>query len=137
MRPEEKEGLTEDEVDDLMCELGYVTTEAGRTFAEANLPEARLRALLGFALERRGVYLEVLEFIAQAPRSYAEVKELLAGHPVLEVTIDGMRQTMQPSVFVDKLERAGALVWDQGWNLSDDGLRFLKELRAAEEGGAR
>ena len=137
VRPEDKEGLTEDEVDDLVCELGYVTTEAGRTFAEANLPEARLRALLGFALERRGVYLEVLEFIAQAPRSYAEVKELLAGHPVLEVTIDGMRQTMQPSVFVDKLERAGALVWDGGWRLTDGGLRFLEESRAAEEGEAR
>lgn len=137
VRPEDKEGLTEDEVDDLVCEVGYVTTEAGRVLVEANLPEARLHALLGLVPEREGTYREVLEFIAQTPRSYAEVKEFLAGRPVLEVVIDGVRQTMQPSVFVDKLERAGALVWDGGWRLSDGGLRFLEESRAAEEGEAR
>ena len=39
---------------------------------------------------------------------------------------------MQPSVFVDKLERAGALVWNEGWRLTEEGEAFLQDLKASE-----
>ena len=50
--------------------------------------------------------------------------ELLLGRPALQTVIDGHVETMQPSVFVDKLERSGALVWKEGWCLTEEGTRF-------------
>ena len=58
--------------------------------------------------------------------------ELLRGRPVLETVIGGERRRMQPSVFVDKLERSGALVWKEGWCLTEEGDAFLRDLKASE-----
>lgn len=130
--PEQKEGLTEDEIDDLVYAFSFKTTDIGRDFVEQNTPQSRLAALLNYKPERRDTYIELLEFIAEAPRSYNEVKELLDGRPILEVVIDGTHETMQPSVFVDKLDRAGAIAWDKGWNLTNEGRKFLEELKVSE-----
>lgn len=127
--PEMKEGLTEDEVDDLVAELSFKTTEVGRYFVEYNKPAARLVDLLGLAPERADTYIELLEYVGAEPRTYGQVEELLAGRPALETVIDGRRETMQPSVFVDKLERAGALIWNKGWTLTEEGREFLEDLK--------
>ena len=66
--------------------------------------------LLQLAPERADVYIELLEFVRARPRAYNDIVELLRGRPVLETVVDGERRRMQPSVFVDKLERSGALV---------------------------
>lgn len=131
--PEQKEGLTEDEVDDLVATLNYRTTDVGNEFVRLFAPHSRLIDLLDLAPERSQTYEELLAFIAEQPRSYDEVKNLLAGKPALETVIAGRRETMQPSVFVDKLERAGALVWDKGWNLTEEGEGFLEELRGGKQ----
>lgn len=84
------------------------------------------------APERADVYRELLEFTAAKPRTYHDIAELLRDRPVLETVIGGTRHTMQPSVFVDKLERAGALVWNEGWRLTEEGEAFLQDLKASE-----
>lgn len=127
--PEQKEGLTEDEADDLVASLSYKTTDVGRAFADYNRPQARLVDLLQLAPERTDAYAELLEFVGAAPRTYAQVEELLRGRPALETVIDGRRERMQPSVFVDKLERAGALIWNDGWTLTEEGREFLADLQ--------
>ena len=38
---------------------------------------------------------------------------------------------MQPSVFVDKLERAGVLFYDGGWQATEAGIEVLDGVRAA------
>lgn len=125
---EMKEGLDEDEIDDLVAAISFKTTEVGDYFVEYNRPAARLVDLLHLAPERTDTYIELLEFIGEAPRTYPAIEGLLAGRPVLETVIDGRRETMQPSVFVDKLERAGALVWKDGWTLTEEGREFLRDL---------
>lgn len=127
--PEQKEGLSEDEVDDLVAAYSFKTTEVGDYFVEYNRPSARLVDLLHLAPERAETYIELLEFVDVDARSYPEIEALLSGRPVLEIIIDGNRETMQPSVFVDKLERAGALVWKEGWTLTEEGREFLEDLK--------
>lgn len=130
--PERIAGLDEDARDDLVASLSYKTTDAGARFVEQHRPRARLVELLQLAPERADTYLELLAYIAAEPRSYGDVARLLAGRPVLETVIDGTRHTMQPSVFLDKLERAGALVWKDGWSLTEEGEAFLQDLRVSE-----
>lgn len=132
--PEQMEGLDEDAVDDLVQAVCFRTTDVGERFVEQHRPRARLVELLQLAPERAGTYIELLEFTAEKPRTYGEIAELLRGRPVLETVIDGTRHTMQPSALVDKLERAGALVWKEGWSLTEEGEEFLQDLRASEQG---
>ncbi len=126
--PERKEGLSEDEADDLVWEVSYLATDAGRRVVEEHSPAGRMQGLFAGAGERAGAYADVLAFVADAPRSYPEIASFLRGRPELETVIDGVRETMQPSVFVDKLERAGALVWKEKWELTEEGREFLAKL---------
>jgi hypothetical protein len=36
---------------------------------------------------------------------------------------------MQPSVFIDKLAAAGSIVFDDGWQLTSDGKKFLEKVQ--------
>lgn len=132
VEPADKEGLDEDALDDLVQSTSYRSTEAGRILVERHRPQARLVELLQLAPERADVYVELLEFTRGQPRAYSEIVELLRGRPVLQTVIDGVRHTMQPSVFVDKLERSGALVWNEGWCLTEEGDAFLQDLKTSE-----
>lgn len=127
--PDMKEGLTEDEVDDLVATWSFKSTEVGDYFVEFNRPVARLVDLLSLVPERSDTYAELLEFVGEEPRTYGQIEGLLRGRPALETIIDGRRETMQPSVFVDKLERAGALIWKEGWTLTEEGREFLEDLK--------
>ena len=127
--PEQKEGLSEDEVDDLVAEISFKSTDVGDWFVDYNKPSARLVDLLHLVPERTDTYIELLEFAEAAPRPYGQIEELLLGRPALQTVIDGRVETMQPSVFVDKLERAGALVWKEGWTLTEEGREFLEDLK--------
>lgn len=126
--PDRKVGLTEDEIDDLVAGISFETTEIGRYFVEYNKPQARLIDLLNLVPERSDTYIELLRFVEESPRTYGQIESLLAGRPALETIIDGHRETMQPSVFVDKLERAGALIWNNGWTLTKEGKDYLSDL---------
>lgn len=127
--PEQKDGLSEDEVDDLVAEISFKSTDVGDWFVDYNKPSARLVDLLHLVPERTDTYIELLEFVEAAPRPYGQIEELLLGSSALQTVIDGRVETMQPSVFVDKLERAGALVWKEGWTLTEEGREFLEDLK--------
>lgn len=127
--PERKHGLSEDELDDLVDTRSFRSTDVGLYFVELHHPQARLIELLDLAPERASTYRELLEFILEAPRSYPQIENLLRGKPALEAFVSGERIVMQPSVFVDKLERSGALVWDGKWNLTKEGTAFLRDLQ--------
>jgi len=128
--PEMKEGKTEDEIDDLVFSLNYQTTPIGEQLVAKHSPNARFAALLDWEPSRRDTYIEVLEFIAQKPRPYAQVEGLLKGSPVLQTVIDGRIETVQPSVFLDKLERAGVLVWNKNWNITEEGREYLEGMKS-------
>ncbi|MEG0462167.1 hypothetical protein [Gordonibacter sp.] len=78
-----KEGLDEDEVDDLICSTSFKTTPVGARFVEQHRPQARIIELLELAPDRAEAYCEVLAFAAERPRAYAEIEQLLKGKPAL------------------------------------------------------
>ena len=129
--PEAKIGMDEDEIDDLICSYSFVTTDLGADFVKQHEPRARIAELFAMSPERVDAFVELLEFIDEAPRSYSEICDRLKGHPALTVLIDGTFVEIQPSVFVDKLERSGALVWIGGWSLAEAGKGFLNDLKAS------
>ena len=128
-----KAGLTEDEVDDLVAEYAFMTTPAGQAVVEQHTPRARIIELLGLVPERRDTYIELMEFLAEEPRTYNEVTQLLDGRDVLwHLDSKGNPELMQPSVFLDKLHSAAAIEWHQGWQLSEEGHAYLDELKSVQ-----
>ncbi len=128
-----KAGLTEDEVDDLVAEYAFMTTPAGQAVVEQHTPRARIIELLGLVPERRDTYIELMEFLAEEPRTYNEVTQLLDGRDVLwHLDSKGNPELMQPSVFLDKLHSAAAIEWHQGWQLSEEGRTYLDELKSVQ-----
>jgi hypothetical protein len=126
---ERTRGLTEDEIDDLVVSYGFMTTPAGLAVVEQHTPRARIIELLNLVPERKDAYIELLEFCSEEPRTYAEVDQLFRGRDVLVRMVDGEPQTMQPSVFLDKLEAAAGIEWNGGWVLTEEGRAFLAELK--------
>jgi hypothetical protein len=126
---EQKEGLSENEVDDLVADFAFKTTEAGLAVVEKLNPRVRLEELLGVVPEYYDTYLEVLEFLQQK-HSTAEIDTLLRGRPVLLVQRDPGDRPIQSSVFIDMLERAGGIAWEEGWYVTPEGRELLASLRA-------
>ena len=128
-----KAGLTEDEIDDLVAEYAFMTTPAGQAVVEQHTPRARIIELLGLVPERRDTYIELMEFLAEEPRTYNEVTQLLDGRDVLwHLDSKGNPELMQPSVFLDKLHDAAVIEWQQGWQLSEEGRAYLDELKSVQ-----
>ncbi len=130
---EMKEGLDENEIDDLVAVYAFVTTEAGRAVYEEMRPEKRMDNLRDAFPKRRGAYQKLLAFCKE-PRTFKEIDNLLAGSDVLK---SGSLNTatdipLQPSVFIDQLERCGGLVWDDGWHITEGGKKFLELLEKAK-----
>lgn len=123
--PAMKQGKTEDEIDDLVFSFNYRITPIGERLVAEHAPGARLESLLEREPARRGAYLQLLDYIAQEPRTYPQIEDLLKGNPALQATIDGHLETVQPSVLLDKLERAGVLVWNNDWQITEEGHRYL------------
>lgn len=126
--PERKAGLTEDEIDELVATWSYRTTELGNAAVADRTPFARFAELVDYTAERKSAYIDVLKFVAEAPRSIKEVEALLEGRPEMQAMVYGRMETLKASVFVDKLGRAGVLVWDGKWRLTQEGEEILAEL---------
>ncbi len=125
--PLRKVGLTEDEVDDLIVSFALETTPVGEEVIEQLEPHKTISKLLGEIPIRFNSYLEVLDFCRE-PRTITEITELFKGRDLkaLGTMHSDTTIAIQPSVFVDKLERAGALVWNDAWQLTPEGAAFLK-----------
>lgn len=123
--PAMKQGKTEDEIDDLVFSLNYRISPIGERLVAEHTPGARLESLLKREPERRDAYLQLLDYIAQEARTYPQVESLLKGSPALQTIIDGHLETVQSSVLLDKLERAGVLVWNNDWQITEEGHRYL------------
>lgn len=133
--PEMKEGLTEDEADDLVWSYGIITTDVGSTLAKEMEPERRITDILKEVPLRHDAYIELLDFCGSEPRTYKEIYDLFHGRDVLRFSLNKTLPNMpiEPSVLVDKMERAGALVWDDGWKLTREGRRYLEGIIKAAQ----
>ena len=117
-------GLDEDAFDDLVAQYAYRTTETGRAVALEFSPARRIQRLLLDEPVRRDTYIELMGFMRQK-RSFSEVEALLRGREILSFSAeDGV--TVQPSMFVDKLESVGAIAFDGGWETTKEGKELLE-----------
>ncbi len=101
----------------------FVTTEAGLSVARSHRPFDAIEELVMGDEPRYGdAYLLVLD-ACSSPQTKGQLEGLLKGNPALE------NPTRYASFFIDRLERAGAVVWDGGWRLTDEGRAFLESNR--------
>ncbi len=128
--PEMKAGLTDDEADDLVAFYALETTDLGRIAYEDTAPALRLADLFACFADRRGIFAELMSFCEEKPRSYRDIEALFEGRDFSSVaTLNPVSgAALQPSVFVDSLERAGGLVWRDGWRLTNAGAALLDAL---------
>ncbi|MDR3307630.1 MAG: hypothetical protein LBS58_01870 [Coriobacteriales bacterium] len=126
--PEQKEGLSEDEVDDLIDDFAFSTSEVGKAVIEEFSPRNRLIDLLGIVPERYDTYVEVLELLTEK-RPLSVIDGLLRGRDVLMSGRKPGENPMQPSVFVDKLADAGGIIYDGGWQITPEGKELLEAIK--------
>lgn len=127
----DKEGLTENEVDDLVVSLAFQTTAVGAAVAVRLDPARRFAELIEQTPARRDAYLALLGFL-RAKRSFSEVDAFMRACDVAELARAAGDGGVQPSVFVDKLERAGVAFYDHGWQANEAGIAALEKLEAAD-----
>jgi len=126
--PVSKEGLTEDEIDDLVAATVYRTNAAGEAILDEFSPKSRLAESLDLHPARIDTYIEVLEFCAEE-RSLRELDGLLRGRDVLMDGREAGERPMQPSVFVDKLAAIGAIIFKEGWVITEEGKELLESIK--------
>jgi len=131
IEPAQKEGLTEDEIDDLIAQFAYQTNEVGLAFVEQMNPKNRLLEMLDIEPAYYETYTEVLEFLTEK-RSMAEIDTLLRGREALMANRKPDDRPIQPSVFVDKLEKAGGIFWESGWIITPEGRELLATLEKSK-----
>jgi hypothetical protein len=124
----DKVGLSENEIDDLVVGYAYQTTEVGKAVNDRFDPKHRLVELFDIVPQRYDTYIEILEFLCDK-HSFAEVDSLLRGRDVLFSERGAGDQAIQSSVFVDKLERAGGIFFNDGWQITEAGRELLATIR--------
>ena len=92
-------------------------------------PERRLRDLFDKAPGRLSTYLDIIDFCGE-PQTFKAI-EALVHQTDAGALIGASGQPLQPSYFVDMLERSGGLVWDKGWKATGKGSALAKQLRPA------
>lgn len=126
---ERKEGLSVDELDDLIATYGFITTEAGRAVARELEPKKRINELLNHIPERFNTYIDLLDFCRE-PKTMTAIDKFLGSKDLSQFTSlnTGTSVGIKPSVFVDKMERAGGIVWKDGWVVTSEGKEFLETI---------
>jgi hypothetical protein len=114
--------LGDDAADDLVCSTVVSTTDEGAAVVELLSPARRIEAQLAQKPHRRPTYLALLRFCAQ-PRSLKDIQDFFASTPDLALDLVTAHQRLAPDYYVDRLEKAGGLVWRGAWVATEAGLR--------------
>jgi hypothetical protein len=100
-------------------EAMWCTTPDGRNVVRSESYGNRLVRLLAQETIYRDICLQVLQSCV-SPKSRIEIESMLRGNPVLEDS------KVYASFFIEALEEAGGLEWDQKWKTTKAGKDFLK-----------
>lgn len=124
LTPELLAGLSQDEADDLVASFELATTPEGRAAVELLSPQRRIAAQLAQKPHRRPTYLALLSFCRE-PRTLAQIEAFFADNPDLALDQVTAYHHLSPDYYVDRLEKAGALVWRGAWVTTQAGLDAL------------
>ena len=124
---EELADLDENEFDDLVTGYSFRTTEVGSAILAQYAPRNLFAEVLGGDALQARVYAEILD-VAQQKVGFADIiRHLDAQGLDLGLTADG--QPMQPGTYVDRLSGVGAIVFDGGWQCTEEGKELLDSIR--------
>ncbi|OUO92528.1 hypothetical protein B5F40_01150 [Gordonibacter sp. An230] len=107
-----------DATDDGAVDVVLVATEAGERVWAQHEEADEVARLIETAGSADPAYRRVLE-LCRIPRSKREVEQALVAEGLLDV------RKRQVSCYLDKLEKAGGLVWNKGWTTTGQGLTQL------------
>ena len=124
-----EEGLDPDDLDTLVFDWRVVTTDVGRAAYERFTPSSRIADLIGADPEREAAFVDIMAFCRKS-RFMGQIVDEFAGKAYLGIDEEN-RLPRQPSAYVEKLDRAGAVFWDgKCWTLTEEGETFLQERGA-------
>jgi hypothetical protein len=124
------EDLYEDETipEDASIEHRYESTQSGQETIEEFLPSSLISKLFNEHPEHADAFKSVLRMCSEGE---SLTKESIATALENESLVPHDARTglprVLPSYFTDKLERAGALEWKHGWQITEEGRAFLEK----------
>ena len=127
---EQAEGLSEDEIDDLIEGHTVRTTPPGEAAVGLLAPSVRIRSQIDQRPHRRETYLALLDF-CRTPRRLPEIEEFFKDNEALAVDVVANHHRLSPDFYVDKLDKAGALVWRGAWVTTEEGETFLAQEQSS------
>lgn len=128
---EELDGMSDEEYDEFFeCYLVRTTEEGAEAVRRAS-PENRMDDLRYAHPVQGPGYLDVLRYIDERPRTRYEIERFCKGKSYLKASSNLGIAEVRPSHFIDKLERAGVIVWKDGWTINDAGKAYLASLDSA------
>ena len=123
--PSQKNSLSEDELDDLICSYALKATDAAIAVIGKMTTEKRLDALFAASPDRREAYAGVMN-LCRTPQSYEQIESALSNKAPLPSRNDLSDLPVYPSALLAELENAGGLVWNDAWELTDEVNAYLK-----------
>lgn len=99
-------------------DIALATSEAGKQIWAEHETTDDMARLIGTAGSLARAYKRVLE-LCRTPQSKRTVERALSEEGLLDT------KQRQASCFLDKLEKAGGLVWNKGWTTTRQGLSQL------------
>lgn len=124
---EDKAGLTEDQVDDLVWDFSYATTPAGAHVVDYYSPQHQMARLMDLHPDAGEAFCRILSYCTQ-PKTRGELEQFINSNDLARFL--HCSSTPRPSVFMDRLETAGLLVWKNGWKTSDAGRWYVDNAAA-------
>ena len=118
------EGFTAKDLQHAAAAYRVRTTEAGEEATAVLAPARRYEALELAHPHRRDTYRRFMEF-CRDPRSLPEIQAFYDAHDELAHDTVQIHHTLAADFYVDKLEKAGMLVWIGAWTLTDEGKQVL------------
>jgi hypothetical protein len=96
----------------------WITTPAGILALEQENNIDKIEALFNEEPRYKSIYLSVMKFCKEA-RSRMDIEAFLSGNELME------NPKIYPSYFIDTLEKADALVWNNHWSTTQNALSKL------------
>lgn len=101
------------------------TTSDGCRAAELLAPHRRLALTISKDSQRKQTFLSILRFCTQ-PRTLDDVTTYFKGHAEFARQTPIDHQNLSPDFYLSELEKAGGLVWRDGWVITQAGKEYLE-----------
>lgn len=119
--------LDENVADDAQAEARITLTDAGRELLAAFAPEVTLASLLNERPQYREAFLTVLRACSSAAGcSRADLEAALTSRPELAPDPSTGRARVYPQFFIDALESAGGIAWQNAWHTTTAGASLIE-----------